>query len=91
MGRREGEKALMNVALDNNFKVPGDAGFPISGIFEAPRDRQGQDVLRGYLGQARQELAARLVDRLYPEGRAEGGPDKWWMCYQRRKFMGKSL
>lgn len=45
------------------------------------------DLLRQYLTQLRQELANRLVERVY----ADGKPSKWWMCFQKRKFMNKSL
>lgn len=68
MVRREAEKTLMNVALDNNFAVPGDAGFPLNQAFEAPRDRGQAELLRQYIAQMRQELAARLLDRLYADG-----------------------
>ncbi len=47
------------------------------------------DYLRGYLTQARQELAARLVEKLYADG--TGKPSKWWMSFQKRRFMNRSL
>ncbi|KAJ7167505.1 actin-related protein 2/3 complex subunit 3 [Mycena filopes] len=37
----------------------------------------------------RQELAARLVERLYADG--TGKPSKWWMSFQKRRFMNRSL
>lgn len=74
MTRREAEKALMNVALDVNFALPGDAGFPLNQAFQAPADRAQTEVLRGYLGQLRQELAMRLLERLYEAG--EDRPSK---------------
>lgn len=55
----------MNTALDNQFAIPGDAGFPLNQAFEAPRDRQEAETLRQYLSQIRQELAIRLLARLY--------------------------
>ncbi|KAL9016062.1 MAG: hypothetical protein Q9180_008824, partial [Flavoplaca navasiana] len=64
-GAREGEKALMNTALDNQFAMPGDAAFPLNQAFEAPRDRQDAETLRQYLSQVRQELAIRLLARLF--------------------------
>ena len=39
LSRRDAEKAVMNVALDTNFAIPGDAGFPLNQAFEPPRDR----------------------------------------------------
>ncbi len=58
-------------------------------MYEAPRDRQDAEVLRQYMSQARQELAARLLARVYDEGDAR--PSKWWLSFTKRKFMGKSL
>ena len=46
MGKKEAEKALLNLALDNQFAIPGDAGFPLNQAFEAPRDRQDAETLR---------------------------------------------
>ncbi|KAL8932577.1 MAG: hypothetical protein Q9216_006779, partial [Gyalolechia sp. 2 TL-2023] len=47
-GQREGEKALLNTALDQ-FAIPGDAAFPLNQAFEAPRDRQDAETLRQYV------------------------------------------
>ncbi|KAI4125858.1 MAG: hypothetical protein LQ347_005206 [Umbilicaria vellea] len=86
-GSREAEKALMNTALDQ-FAIPGDASFPLNQAFEAPRDSQDAEILRQYLSQVRQELAMRLLARVYAGGNA---PSKWWLSFTKRKFMGKSL
>jgi len=90
MSVREAQKELQNIALDNNFAIPGDPGFPLNQMFEAPRDRQDAELLRQYLSQVRQEIAARLLARLYPEG-GDGKPSKWWLSFTKRKFMGKAL
>ena len=62
-------------------------------MFNAAGTRQEAETLRGYLGQVRQELAARLLARVFEDG--EGGtserPSKWWLSFTKRKFMGKSL
>lgn len=68
MSRRDAEKAVMNVALDTNFAIPGDAGFPLNQAFEPPRDRNEAEVLRQYIMQMRQELAVRLLNRVYADG-----------------------
>lgn len=68
MSRRDAEKAVMNTALDTNFAVPGDASFPLNQAFEAPRDRNEAEVMRQYISQMRQELAARLLNRVYSDG-----------------------
>ncbi|TKA74936.1 hypothetical protein B0A49_04105 [Cryomyces minteri] len=86
--RRDAEKAVMNTALDTNFAIPGDASFPLNQAFEAPRDRNEAETLRQYIGQMRQELAMRLLARLYADGST---PSKWWLSFTKRKFMGKAL
>jgi actin related protein 2/3 complex, subunit 3 len=48
-----------------------------------------QDSLRQYLVHARQETAARLVEKLYADG--TGKPSKWWTCFTKRRFMNRSL
>lgn len=68
MSRRDAEKAVMNTALDTNFAIPGDAGFPLNQAYEPPRDRNEAEVLRQYISQMRQELAIRLLNRVYLDG-----------------------
>jgi actin related protein 2/3 complex subunit 3 len=77
-----------NISLDTNFAIPGDAGFPLNQAFEAPTDRSQAETLRQYLMQVRQELAMRLLNRVYADGNT---PSKWWLSFTKRKFMGKSL
>ncbi|GAB7362064.1 hypothetical protein MBLNU230_g2098t1 [Neophaeotheca triangularis] len=89
MARRDAERAVTNVALDSNFAIPGDAAFPLNQAFEPPRDRQEAEVLRQYIMQMRQELASRLLNRVYWDG--SGTPSKWWLSFSKRKFMGKAL
>ncbi|KAJ9149773.1 Actin-related protein 2/3 complex subunit 3 [Pleurostoma richardsiae] len=89
-GVRDATKDVMNIALDLNFAIPGDPGFPLNQMYEPPRDRQDAELLRQYLSQVRQELATRLLARVYPEG-GDGKPSKWWLSFTKRKFMGKSL
>ncbi|KAK3637108.1 subunit of the Arp2/3 complex [Elasticomyces elasticus] len=87
--KRDAEKSVMNIALDTNFAIPGDAGFPLNQAFEPPKDRNEAEVLRQYIMQMRQELAMRLLNRVYSD--ASGQPSKWWLSFQKRKFMGKQL
>jgi len=89
MGRRDAEKAVQNVALDTNFPIPGDAAFPLNQAFEAPPDRNQAEQLRQYIMQLRQEIAQRLIGRLYADGATT--PSKWWLSFTKRKFMGKAL
>lgn len=82
------EKSLINLSLEQ-FSLPGEPGFPLNQAYEGPRDRQDAEALRGYLSQVRQELALRLHARLYADG--SGVPNKFWMSFAKRKFMGKAL
>ncbi|KAG7284653.1 hypothetical protein NEMBOFW57_009261 [Staphylotrichum longicolle] len=86
---REATKEVQNLALDLNFAIPGDPAWPLNQMYEPPRDRQDAEVLRQYMSQVRQELAARLLARVYDEGDAK--PSKWWLSFTKRKFMGKGL
>lgn len=101
----EASKTLNTLSVDN-FPIPGDANFALNSHYAAPGSRidAGKccdvyaayhhlmavaDFLRQYLVQVRQELAARLVERLYADG--TGKPSKWWMSFQKRRFMNRSL
>ncbi|OSD04640.1 actin-like protein ARPC3 [Trametes coccinea BRFM310] len=84
----EATKMLNTLAVDN-FPIPGDATFPLNAHYAPPGSRQDAEYLRSYLTQVRQELAARLVERLYADG--TGKPSKWWMSFQKRRFMNRSL
>ncbi|CAK7273225.1 subunit of the Arp2/3 complex [Sporothrix epigloea] len=87
---RDATKEVQNLALDTNFAIPGDPGFPLNQMYEPPRDRQDSELLRQYMVQVRQELAQRLLARVY-EGGDDGKPSKWWLSFTKRKFMGKGL
>ena len=62
---------------------------PISLLSRFLADNHCLDYLRQCLIQTRQELAARLVEKLYADG--TGKPSKWWMSFQKRRFMNRSL
>ncbi|KAF9114610.1 subunit of the Arp2/3 complex [Mortierella sp. AM989] len=83
---REAEKILGTSAL-SNFAIPGDATFPLNALYSAPSSKTDADLLRQYLSQLRQEMALRLPNRIYENDK----PGKWWMCFQKRKFMNKTL
>lgn len=85
---REAVRVLNNLALDS-FALPGDIGFPLNALYQAPATRNDADLLRGYLQQFRQELADRLLKRIYAED--ENVPSKYWLAFTRRRFMNKSL
>lgn len=84
----EANRLLNTLALEQ-FAIPGDPHFSLNALYLPPRDRNDGDLLRAYLSQFRQELALRLLGRLYPNG--EKVPNKYWLAFARRRFMGKRL
>ncbi|KAF8311892.1 protein disulfide isomerase [Clavulina sp. PMI_390] len=83
----EAGKLLSTLAV-GNFPLPGDVGFVLNSHYAAPASRVDADFLRSYLVQVRQELAARLIERLYADG--TNIPSKWWMCFTKRRFMSRN-
>ncbi|CAK9440246.1 uncharacterized protein LODBEIA_P43460 [Lodderomyces beijingensis] len=88
MPLREATRVLNNVSLDN-FALPGDISFPLNSLYLPPKTKADADLLRSYLTQFRQELAERLLKRVYSED--ENVPSKYWLSFTKRKFMNKSL
>ena len=86
--RQEAVKLLNTLALEQ-FSVPGEAGFPLNNIYAAPASRGDVELFRQYLQQFRQELAQRVVAKVYANDDTK--PDKFWMAFTKRKFMNKSL
>ncbi|KAG5648867.1 hypothetical protein DXG03_000216 [Asterophora parasitica] len=84
----EASKSLNTLSVDS-FPIPGDANFALNAHYAPPAGRSDGEYLRQYLTQVRQELAARLVEKLYADG--TGKPSKWWMSFQKRRFMNRSL
>ncbi|KAJ3103011.1 AMP deaminase [Phlyctochytrium planicorne] len=79
----EGQKLLSTHAVQN-FSIPGDAGFPLNAMYEKPATRPDSELMRQYLTQLRQEVAARLIVKVYDGDKLS----KWWMCFAKRRFMG---
>ncbi|KAL0090978.1 actin-related protein ARPC3 [Phycomyces blakesleeanus] len=79
-------KQLSTLAV-SSFSIPGDPGFPLNAMYAPPADRYQADQMKQYIQKLRQELAIRLVEQIYVDGK----PSKWWMCFQKRKFMNLSL
>lgn len=79
----------------SNFALPGDGNFPLNAMYDKPKDRAESDNMRAYLSQLRQETATRLVDKVYsatyPDTEQGKRPTKWWLSFQKRKFMNKSF
>ncbi|ORE06780.1 ARP2/3 complex 21 kDa subunit [Rhizopus microsporus var. microsporus] len=86
MPQAEAYKTLNTLAL-SNFSIPGDPSFPLNAMYQAPSDKFQADQMKQYIQQIRQELALRLVERIYEDGQLS----KWWMCFSKRKFMNLTL
>lgn len=83
----DAEKLLYQTAIEN-FSLPGDKDFALGGLVTPPKDRSEADLLRQYILQLRQEIGLRLVPAVYTEPTK---PSKWWMCFSKRKFLGKAV
>lgn len=71
--------------------LPGDAGWPLGGLLPPPRAPADADAARAWLRDARRLAYERLLARLFPPGAEGAPPNKHWMAYAKRKFMGKEL
>ncbi|KAK6202597.1 actin-related protein 2/3 complex subunit 3 [Scheffersomyces amazonensis] len=85
---KEAVRILNNLALDS-FSLPGDVGFPLNALYQGASNKNESDLLRSYLQQFRQELADRLLTRIYKDD--ETSPSKHWLAFTKRRFMNKSL
>ncbi|CUM63474.1 uncharacterized protein PRCAT00001049001 [Priceomyces carsonii] len=85
---REAVRILNNLSLDS-FALPGEIGFPLNSMYQPPANKNEADLLRSYLQQFRQELADRLLKRIYKDD--ETTPSKFWLAFTRRRFMNRSL
>ncbi|SCU78048.1 LAMI_0A03224g1_1 [Lachancea mirantina] len=85
----EALKALTNLALDD-FAIPGTPGFPLNNVYQVPLQNHADvELLKSYIQQFRQELAMRLLERIYRDSKE--APSKFWLAFTRRRFMNKSL
>lgn len=84
--KEEGDKVLFALAQES-FPAPGDRDFPLGGFFPSPKSNAEKDLWITYIKQAREELGNRLLERVFNEG----GPDKYWFQFVKRKFLGKAF
>lgn len=90
VSHKEATRILNNLALDS-FSLPGDVGFPLNTLYKPAANKNESDLLRSYLQQFRQELADRLLKKIYKDD--PNSPSKFWLAFTRRRFMNmnKSL
>ncbi|KAJ2378728.1 subunit of the Arp2/3 complex [Coemansia sp. RSA 2607] len=88
----EAAKTLYSLAV-GQVTIPADASFPLHSMYPGVVDKAESDMLRQYLLQVRQEVATRLVGLVYRDetGQPAQQPSKWWLCFQKRHFMGKVM
>jgi len=86
--KADASKTLFSLAVEN-FSLPGDGAFPLGTMVAAPANAGERDFLRDYLKQLRQELGNRLIDKVYAAN--TNTPDKWWICFSKRKFLDMAL
>ena len=87
--KSQGQSEMYALAI-SRFDIPGEAGFPLNGVYARPRTPEEADILRQYFLQLRHETGNRLCDRVF-DGSKDGKPSKWWTCFAKRRFMDKSL
>eukprot|EP00518_Triparma_eleuthera_P002207 CAMPEP_0182453478 /NCGR_PEP_ID=MMETSP1319-20130603/523_1 /TAXON_ID=172717 /ORGANISM="Bolidomonas pacifica, Strain RCC208" /LENGTH=175 /DNA_ID=CAMNT_0024651413 /DNA_START=40 /DNA_END=567 /DNA_ORIENTATION=+ len=85
--KKEAKTVLYQHAI-KAFVCPGDTGWGLGGMFPSAANREESDAFKAYFKQARTELSERALETLYT---ADGSQNKWWMCFVKRKFMGKEL
>lgn len=83
----EAKRMVTTYTATKTFKIPGDSDFlpGLGHFFEKPSTKSNADFLRQYLHQCRVELGARLLTHIFNE---DGTPNKWWMAYAKKNFMG---
>lgn len=81
----QGQQDLYAMAI-SKFDLPGDAGFPLNSVFAKP---ENPDLMREYLLQLRHETGNRVLERVFDS--PDSKPNKWWICFAKKKFMEKSL
>ncbi|XP_040569403.1 actin-related protein 2/3 complex subunit 3 [Lepeophtheirus salmonis] len=86
--KAQGTQEMYSLAI-SRFNIPGEAGFPLNGVYAKPATTKEADSMRQYFLQLRQETGKRVVERVFDT--PDGKPSKWWTFFAKRKFMEKSL
>jgi len=96
---------ILNAHALGNFAIPGDAGFPLNGMYDKPKDKNEigkKEVycprICAYLSGIPEtmknyfsQLRQEMATRLPDRVMVDGKVSKWWACFSKRKFMNKSL
>ncbi|XP_073835592.1 actin-related protein 2/3 complex, subunit 3A [Musca autumnalis] len=85
--KNQGQQEMYSLAI-SKFDIPGEAGFPLNAVYAKPQSAQEADLMRQYFLQLRHETGNRVLEKVFGE---DGKPNKWWICFAKKKFMEKSL
>eukprot|EP00917_Polyrhabdina_sp_WS-2016_P028113 GHVP01059981.1.p1 GENE.GHVP01059981.1~~GHVP01059981.1.p1 ORF type:complete len:158 (-),score=23.50 GHVP01059981.1:320-793(-) len=77
MNRMETDAKLQKI-ITGTLKMPGESGFLLENYCQSSNKDQ---ELRKYLYDLRTELVNELLKRVYKND----FPDKWWLCFQKRR------
>jgi actin related protein 2/3 complex, subunit 3 len=99
MNHAEAIKRMTQLTFEKSATIPGEPAFPLAQYYDALSEREEKNTLSVYLSAFRQELGTRLLVALYwrqgaaAESAQENspGPSKWWLSFQKRRFLNKSL
>jgi len=86
--KAQGMQEMYALAI-SKFDIPGDPGFPLNTVYARPSSQSEADLMRLYLLQLRHETGNRVCEKVYSN--EDGKPNKWWLCFTKKKFMEKSL
>lgn len=96
INKNDATRKFYNYAIDNNI-VPGDVNFKLNNMFmiEKNNNRSEMEELKQYLQAFRITLANKLITKVYTDFKdpsvATDKPNKFWLQFNKRKFMNKSL
>ncbi|EKX39159.1 hypothetical protein GUITHDRAFT_154523 [Guillardia theta CCMP2712] len=85
--QKDAEKVLQAYAWES-FPLPGQSGFPFNGFFTKANTNDEAEMFKAYFKQLREETGKRLTEVVFAHG---GRPNKFWVCFSKRKFMNLSL
>jgi len=74
-----------------SFDIPGQPSFALKEFIKPPANVRDEQELRDYLKQLRLEIGYRIIPKVYDPSDANAGPSKWWMCFNKRNFIGRTL
>ncbi|KAI8129075.1 hypothetical protein FF38_04615 [Lucilia cuprina] len=86
--KNQGQQEMYSLAI-SKFDLPGEAGFPLNAVYAKPQTAQDSELMRQYLLQLRHETGNRVLEKVF--NTEDGKPNKWWICFAKKKFMEKSL